>query len=166
MPPSVRRARGRDKGVKMNATRLDATGRSLEISCRGCGSVNRVPLGRLQQKPVCGRCHQRLVVDHPVEVTDQTFDALLRESAVPVLVDFWAPWCGPCRMIAPELEKLASEQQGRLVIAKLNSDENPRTSERYGIRAIPTMVLFRGGQEAQRLQGAMRAPQIAATLGL
>jgi len=146
--------------------RLDSTGRSVEVRCTGCNSVNRVPLGRLPRKPVCGRCRGPLAVDQPVEVTDATFEAMVRESAVPVLVDFWAPWCGPCRMVGPELEKLARDKQGQLVVAKLNSDENPQVSARYSIRAIPTMVLFKNGEEAQRLQGALRAPQIVASLGL
>lgn len=146
--------------------KLDTTGRSVELECGGCGATNRVPLSRVGQRAVCGRCHQPLKVDQPVEVTDATFDTMVRESAVPVLVDFWAPWCAPCRMVGPELEQLASQKQGQLVVAKVNSDENPRVSERYGIRAIPTLLLFRDGAEARRLQGAMRAPQIVSELGL
>jgi thioredoxin 2 len=148
------------------STRLDSSGSSLEITCNGCNATNRVPLRRLSDRPVCGRCRQLLVVDRPVEVSDATFDPLVREAAVPVLVDFWAPWCGPCRMVAPELEKLASQKQGELLIAKLNSDENPQTSSRYNVRSIPTLVLFRAGQEQRRLLGAMPAPQIVTQLGL
>jgi len=144
---------------------LDGTGRSLEMTCDSCNATNRVPLRRLGDRPVCGRCRRHLAIDRPVEVTDGTFDPLITESAVPVLVDFWAPWCGPCRMVAPELEKLASQKQGQLLVAKLNSDENPQVSQRYDVRAIPTLLLFRRGEEARRLQGAMRAPQILSSLG-
>jgi thioredoxin 2 len=148
------------------STRLDSSGRSLEITCSGCNATNRVPLRRISDGPVCGRCRQRLAADRPVEVSDATFDPLVQEAAIPVLVDFWAPWCGPCRTVAPELEKLASEKQGELLVAKLNSDQNPQVSSRYNVRSIPTLVLFRAGQEERRVLGAMRAPQILTQLGL
>ena len=144
--------------------KLDDSGRAFEIACAGCGAVNRVPVDRLGRRAVCGRCRDRLAVDRPFVVTDLTFDRLVTTSALPVLVDFWAPWCGPCRTVAPELEQVARERQGELLVAKLNSDDNPQVSSRYGIRSIPTMALFRGGQEVKRLQGAMPAAQILASL--
>ena len=145
-------------------SKLSASGEAIEIVCPACQATNRIPARRLRDRPVCGRCRERLVIDHPVEVTDENFEQFVRDCALPVLVDFWAPWCGPCRVVAPELEQVAREGRGELVVAKLNSDENPRTSSRYGIRAIPTMVLFTGGEERKRLQGAMRAAQILAEI--
>ena len=146
-------------------SRIDETGRSLELSCHGCGAVNRVPLRRLAQGPVCGRCRQPLGVEHPIEVSDRTFGSLIAESALPVLVDFWAPWCGPCRALAPELEQVARQAGRKLLVAKLNSDDNPATSAAYGIRSIPSMVLFEDGREKQRLMGAMPAREILARIG-
>ena len=146
-------------------SRIDETSRSLEISCSGCGAVNRVPLSRLAEGPVCGRCRRSLGVSHPIEVSDRTFSSLIAESTVPVLVDFWAPWCGPCRVLAPELEKVAQQAGNKLLVAKLNSDENPATSSAYGILSIPSMVLFENGREKQRLLGAMPAQEILARIG-
>jgi thioredoxin 2 len=145
---------------------LNPSGRALEITCSGCGATNRVPVDRLKQRPVCGRCKDPLALDRPFAVSDATFDGLVGASALPVLVDFWAPWCGPCRTVAPELEQIARDRQGELLVAKLNSDENPRVSNRYGIRSIPTLALFRGGQEVKRLMGAMPARQILSSLPL
>jgi thioredoxin 2 len=144
--------------------KLDDKGSALHITCSDCNGVNRVPVARLGQRPVCGRCGHGLEVDRPFAVSDQTFDTLVGASALPVLVDFWAPWCGPCRTVAPELEQVARQRKGALLVAKLNSDDNPGVSGRLGIRSIPTLALFRGGQEVKRLQGAMPAAQILASL--
>jgi thioredoxin 2 len=151
-------------GVEV-AIRLDPTGQSVEIPCTACHATNRVPVRRLQDRPVCGRCRQRLSVDHPIELTDGTFDALIQHAGLPVLVDFWAPWCAPCRMVAPELERVAREKQGELVVAKLNTQKHRQAPARYSVQNIPTMVLFRAGQEVKRLQGAMPAARILAELG-
>ena len=99
-----------------------------------------------------------------VEISDGTFEAEVLKSDIPVMVDFWAPWCGPCRTVAPELEQVARQRKGALLVAKLNSDDNPGVSGRLGIRSIPTLALFRGGKEVKRLQGAMPAAQILASL--
>src|SRR5580698_3311929 len=120
------------------------------IPCTNCGAKNRVPRSKLDQglKPVCGRCGTPLpAVSEPLRVTDATFAAEVEGSALPVLVDAWAPWCGPCAAIAPVLEDLAVEMAGRLRIAKLNVDENPVTASRFQIRSIPSLLLFRGGRE-------------------
>lgn len=108
-----------------------------------------------------------LPVAKPIALTSSDdFDELVRDSKTPVLVDFWAAWCGPCRMVAPELEKLAAQRQGEAVVAKVDTDAQPDLSARFGIRSIPTLVLFRDGREVRRVSGAMPASAIAAQLGL
>jgi len=144
--------------------RLDSQRQALEIPCESCRAVNRVSLGRLRDRPVCGKCRQVLSAWRPLEVSDATFDGLVGASALPVLVDFWAPWCGPCKAVAPQLEQVAREARGRVRVAKLNTDENPIISGRYGIRAIPSLLLFQRGQEVSRHAGALSAPQILSML--
>jgi thioredoxin 2 len=133
------------------------------ITCSSCGAKNRVPLQKLQGglEPICGRCKSPLSVStHPVTVTDATFAHEVERSPLPVLVDMWAEWCGPCRMIAPAIEQLAAELAGRVRVAKLNIDENPATPSRFGVRSIPTLLVFKDGREADRLVGAMPKQEI------
>jgi thioredoxin 2 len=137
------------------------------IRCPSCGATNRVPLEKLKQElqPICGRCKNPLPVGgKPVAVTDATFAAEVERSPVPVLLDLWAPWCGPCRMIAPMLEELAAELAGRATVAKLNIDENPRTAERFGVASIPTLLVFKDGQEVDRIVGLQPKARIAQRL--
>ena len=132
------------------------------IRCRNCGANNRVPQAKLEQglRPVCGRCKTPLeVAAGPLTVTDATFAADVERSPLPVLVDAWAPWCGPCRMIAPAIEKLANELAGRVRVAKLNVDDNPQTAARFDLRSIPTMLVIINGREVERIVGAQ--PQAA-----
>ena len=127
------------------------------IRCAHCGATNRVPRAKLEQglKPVCGRCKQPLEMGSaPITVSDATFAAEVERSPLPVLVDAWAPWCGPCRMVAPALEELAAELAGRVRIAKLNVDENPQTASRFDVRSIPTLLVMVGGHELDRIVGA------------
>jgi thioredoxin 2 len=127
------------------------------IRCPSCGANNRVPSKKLERglQPVCGRCKTPLLSDNkPLTVTDATFSAQVEQSPVPVLLDLWAPWCGPCRMVAPVLEELAKEMAGRVRVAKLNVDENPATATRFQVRSIPTLLLLKKGQEVERLVGA------------
>ena len=137
-------------------------------ACPSCGRSNRIPVSKLDRTAKCGECKTALLpLDAPVEIgAPDSFDDLVGSSPLPVLVDFWAPWCGPCRVIAPELEKLARERAGRVVVAKLNTDELPSVASRYGIQGIPTMILFRDGAESQRVSGAMPGSAIASRLGL
>jgi thioredoxin 2 len=144
-----------------------ATDSTIHV-CPKCGAKNRVPVGRDADRPRCGRCHTALsataATGQPVTVTDRTFHAEVEGAAVPVLVDFWAPWCGPCRVVAPMLEKLAGERVGRLKIAKVNVDENPALSARFAVRSIPTLALFRGGALIDEIHGAVPKATLEARL--
>lgn len=137
---------------------------NIMVKCPRCGAKNRVPRERINQRPICGRCKTPLKKADfpavPVDITDQTFNREVLSFSGPVLVDCWAPWCGPCRMVGPILVQLASEYAGRLKIAKLNVDENPATASRYGIQSIPTMLLFKNGNHVNTLVGALPRDEI------
>ena len=139
---------------------------TLVIRCHSCGAKNRIPQEKLAGglAPVCGRCKTRLPVNVPVTVTDTTFGTEVEQSSVPVVVDMWAPWCGPCRMIAPMIDELASEMAGRIRFAKVNVDENPATASRFNVGSIPTLLVLRGGQEVDRIVGVQPKPVLAQRL--
>lgn len=132
------------------------------IVCAHCGATNRLPAARLDDQPDCGRCHQPLLTGAPIELDDRNFDAFVQKSTLPVLVDFWAPWCGPCRQMAPQFDAAARQLRGRALLVKVNSDDNPETSAKFGIRSIPTLVRLQGGVEQRRQSGARPAAQIVA----
>jgi thioredoxin 2 len=137
------------------------------IPCPTCGAKNRVPREKLAQglKPVCGRCKNPLPIDNqPVTVTDATFAAEVERSPLPVLLDMWAPWCGPCRMLEPVIKELASEMAGRVRVAKLNIDENPATAARFHVQSIPTLLVLKNGREVERIVGAQPKAAIAQRL--
>ena len=136
---------------------------TLLIRCSECGAANRVPREKIEQglKPKCGRCKSPLHVQSaPVTVTDASFAAEVERSPLPVLVDAWAAWCGPCRMIAPVIDELAGELAGRVKVAKLNVDENPATASRFGLRSIPTLLVIKGGREVDRVIGVQPKQEI------
>lgn len=137
-------------------------------TCASCRRSNRIPASRLDARARCADCKAALLpLEHPFDVPDEaTFEELVRESPVPVVVDFWAAWCGPCHVIAPELKKLAARYAGRVVIAKVNSDELGDIAGRYRVRGIPTLVRFDGGKETSRTSGAQSGDMLAAALGL
>lgn len=127
------------------------------VRCPSCGASNRIELDRVREgvAPVCGKCKTPLKLrSGPITITDANFAAEVERSELPVMVDLWAPWCPPCRTIAPVIEQLAAELSGRVKVGKLNTDENQSTASRFGVRSIPTILIFKGGREVDRLVGA------------
>ena len=139
---------------------------ALLVRCPSCGATNRVPREKIEQglEPVCGRCKTPLPLGKPITVTDANFATEIERSNLPVLVDMWAEWCGPCRMVAPVVDELATEMAGRLRVAKLNVDENPVTAARFAIRNIPALLVIQGGREVDRIIGVQPKAEIARRL--
>ena len=127
----------------------------VTLPCPSCGRWNRIAAKRITDGPKCGVCSAPLRLDHPVLLTDATFDRVLRETTLPILVDFYADWCGPCRMMAPAVDELARSSAGSILVAKLDTDASQRVAARFQIRGIPTVIAFRNGREERRQSGVM-----------
>jgi thioredoxin 2 len=131
------------------------------VKCPSCGTTNRVPPIESGRKVVCGKCKAPIeTAGGPVTVTDSTFADQVEQSSIPVLLDLWAEWCGPCHMLAPVISQMSSELAGRIKVAKLNIDENPRTAARFGVQSIPTLLVLRAGKEVDRLVGVQPKQEI------
>jgi thioredoxin 2 len=134
---------------------------SAHVICPHCGTTNRVPRERLRDAPTCGRCKRPLFDGRPVELDGPALARQIASSDIPVVVDFWAPWCGPCRMMAPHFERAARELEPEVRLAKVNTEEEQAAAARYSIRSIPTLIAFKGGREVARQSGAMDAASLA-----
>jgi thioredoxin 2 len=129
----------------------------LLLACPACMTANRVPAERFDEQPKCGKCGAALLDGKPVALGEDSFDKFLARSGLPLLVDFWAPWCAPCRAMAPTFEQTALFLRSKVRLAKVDTEANPSLATRYGIRAIPTLILFRDGRESKRMSGALDA---------
>ena len=132
----------------------------LHIVCPACTAVNRIPADKLSAAPKCGKCHQPLFNQQPLELTAASFQQHVKRNDIPLVVDFWAPWCGPCKMMGPAFAQAAAQLEPRVRLAKLNTEAEQNIGAQLGIRSIPTMIVFRNGREVARQAGAMAAPDI------
>jgi thioredoxin 2 len=137
----------------------------LTLRCQFCDTWNRIEAARAGDRPRCGSCGRPILLDRPWVLTEESFDRTITETDVPILVDFYADWCGPCKMMAPAVDQLAAARTGRALVAKLNTDLAPATSQRFQVRGIPTTIVFRAGKEAARVTGAVAYAELDRLLG-
>ena len=134
--------------------------RHVTLRCQWCESWNRVDAGRFAERPKCGSCAKPMLLDRPLKLDDTTFARTIADAELPVVVDFYADWCGPCKVMAPAVDEIARELLGRVLVAKLDTDRSPVTAQQFHITGIPTMVRFAVGAEVARVSGAMPLPQL------
>jgi len=134
------------------------------VACPFCETLNRVNMERVADRPKCGDCGKPILLDRPIAISDATFDSVTTDTTVPVVVDFYADWCGPCKIMAPLLDDVAHRRAGELLVVKLDTDKHPLTGKRFGIRGIPTLIAFRKGQEVGRRVGAVPPAELEAFL--
>jgi len=132
----------------------------MHYTCPSCATINRLPTNKPAAEATCGRCKSPLVNGLPVDLTDQSFSRFINKNDLPIVVDFWASWCGPCKMMAPVFSKLSEQMQSQLRFAKVNTEEAQQISSQLGIRSIPTLILYHQGKEIDRLAGALPEPQL------
>ncbi|MEH6455271.1 MAG: thioredoxin TrxC [Cocleimonas sp.] len=130
------------------------------IVCTHCWAINRISTLRLTDNPMCGKCKKKLFTGYPIELNDQNFIKIINKSDIPILVDFWAEWCGPCKMMAPAFAEASNQLEPNIIFAKLNTEHAQQTAAQFGIRSIPCLILFKNGKEFSRQTGAMSATQI------
>jgi thioredoxin 2 len=143
---------------------MTAPSRFVTVPCPFCATLNRVDMDRVDDRPRCGSCGRPMLLDRPLAIGDTSFDAVITGAAVPVMVDCYADWCGPCKIMAPVLDDFARDRAGNVLVVKLDTDRNPRTSQRFGIRSIPTLIVFDGGQEVGREVGVVPRARLDALL--
>ena len=141
--------------AETSTTAATSTSTKVTLQCQFCLTWNRVDASRVSDRPKCGKCARPMLLDRPVPLTEETFERTIKESEVPILVDFYADWCGPCKMMAPFVDEIAAAYQGRALVAKLNTDLAQRTSTALGIRGIPTAIVYRGGAEVAGQTGSV-----------
>ncbi len=146
-------------------TQTTEQARHATVACPFCQTLNRVDLSRIADGPKCGECKRPILLDRPLKVHDAEFDRVLQGSEVPVIVDFYADWCGPCKIMAPIFDELANEQAGKVLVLKLDTDANPATSTKFNVRGIPTLIVFRNGQDAGRQVGVTTKQKLEQLLG-
>ena len=142
----------------------ETTSRHAVVRCPFCATLNRVDLARVDHRPKCAQCAKPILLDRPSAITENDLDRVVRESEVPVMIDFYADWCGPCKVMAPVLDELARERRGQVLVLKLDTDRNPAATKRFGVRNIPTLIVFREGQEVGREIGAVPRARLHALL--
>ncbi len=130
------------------------------VVCTMCLASNRVPDSRLKDNPRCGKCHDDLFSNKAIEVDNKTFNKVVKKSSLPIIVDFWAPWCGPCKMMTPIFNQAAAQLKGDYILIKVNTEQEQQLSGQLGIRSIPTLMVFKNGKEANRMSGALQLPQL------